>query len=191
MLNLVLFGPPGAGKGTQAAKLAEKYGFIHISTGEMIRNEIEQGTELGNSVRGYIENGNLAPDDLVISIIIDFLEKHKNSKGIIFDGFPRTTVQAREFDRMLSRHGMDVGAMLSLDVADDILVDRILKRGKESGRADDASEEVIRNRIKVYNDQTAVVADFYSEQGKFRPVDGAGSIEHTFEQLCKEVDKLA
>ena len=150
MFNLVLFGPPGAGKGTQAEKLIEKYGFNHISTGEVIREQIRKGTELGRSVQSYIEKGQLAPDGLVIDIIADYVAKHKDAKGNIFDGFPRTTVQAKAFDEIMEKNGTPVSVMLSLEVPDEELVKRLLLRGKESGRADDSNEGVIRDRIDVY-----------------------------------------
>lgn len=190
MFNIVLFGPPGAGKGTQASKLIEKYGFNHISTGEAIRDEISKGTELGLSVRDYIEAGRLAPDRLVVGIIEDYVERQGVTKGNIFDGFPRTTPQAEAFDVLLEKHGKSIDVMLSLDVEDDELVKRLLLRGKESGRADDASEEVIRNRISVYKAQTAVVASYYKPQGKYRAVDGLGSVDEVFDRLCKEIDAI-
>lgn len=191
MFNLVLFGPPGAGKGTQAEKLIAKYGFNHISTGEVIRQHICQGTELGRSVQGHIERGELAPDELVIDIIADYVTKHKGAKGNIFDGFPRTTAQAEAFDRIMERNGTPVSVMLSLEVPDEELVKRLLLRGKESGRADDGCETVIRNRIDVYKAQTAVVADYYKPQDKYRAVDGLGTIDEIFNRLCNEVDTLA
>ena len=189
MLNIVLFGPPGAGKGTQAKKLEDKYGVNHISTGEVIRDEIRGNTDLGNSVKAFIERGELAPDGLVIKLVADYLEHHINPAGNIYDGFPRTTVQAEEFDKMLDAHKLSVDVMLSLEVPEEELVKRLLLRGNESGRADDFSEEVIRNRLDIYNRQTAVVADYYSQQGKYKPINGIGSIDEVFERLCREIDK--
>ena len=190
MFNLVLFGPPGAGKGTQAEKLIEKYGFNHISTGEVIREQIRKGTELGRSVQSYIEKGQLAPDGLVIDIIADYVAKHKDAKGNIFDGFPRTTVQAKAFDEIMEKNGTPVSVMLSLEVPDEELVKRLLLRGKESGRADDSNEGVIRYRIDVYKAQTAVVADHYKTQGKHRAVNGLGTIDEIFGRLCQEIESL-
>ena len=169
MFNLVLFGPPGAGKGTQAEKLIEKYGFNHISTGEVIREQIRKGTELGRSVQSYID---------------------KDAKGNIFDGFPRTTVQAKAFDEIMEKNGTPVSVMLSLEVPDEELVKRLLLRGKESGRADDSNEGVIRDRIDVYKAQTAVVADHYKPQGKHRAVNGLGTIDEIFGRLCQEIESL-
>ena len=190
MFNLVLFGPPGAGKGTQAEKLIEKYGFNHISTGEVIREQIRKGTELGRSVQSYIEKGQLAPDGLVIDIIADYVAKHKDAKGNIFDGFPRTTVQATAFDEIMEKNSTPVSVMLSLEVPDEELVKRLLLRGKESGRADDSNEGVIRDRIDVYKAQTAVVADHYKPQGKHRAVNGLGTIDEIFGRLCQEIESL-
>ena len=190
MFNLVLFGPPGAGKGTQAEKLIEKYGFNHISTGEVIREQIRKGTELGRSVQSYIEKGQLAPDGLVIDIIADYVAKHKDAKGNIFDGFPRTTVQAKAFDEIMEKNGTPVSVMLSLEVPDEELVKRLLLRGKESGRADASNEGVIRDRIDVYKAQTAVVADHYKPQGKHRAVNGLGTIDEIFGRLCQEIESL-
>ena len=190
MLNIVLFGPPGAGKGTQADLLKERYGLNHISTGEVIREEIKNGSALGKSVEEYIARGELAPDGLVIDMIADYVQAHRECAGNIYDGFPRTTVQAEEFDKIMGRHGLSVDLMLFLDVPDEVLISRLLLRGKESGRADDANAEVIKNRIDVYKAQTAVVADYYAKQGKYAAIDGVGTIEEIFGRLCAEIDAL-
>lgn len=190
MINIVLFGPPGSGKGTQAAKLVEKYGIDHISTGDIIRREIKAGSPQGNAVRDFIEKGQLAPDELVIQIVEGYLSTHRDVKGNIFDGFPRTIPQAEAFDEILKEKGMEVTLMIFLDVPDDELVDRLLIRGKESGRADDSDIEVIKNRIRVYKEQTAVVADYYDGQGKYFPVYGLGTIEEVFARIVKPVDEM-
>lgn len=190
MKNIVLFGPPGAGKGTQAVKLVEKYGFNHISTGQVIRNEIEAQTPAGKQVEECIARGEFAPDDLVIEIVKHFMATHQDVEGSIFDGFPRNTYQAEQFDLLMEQWNSKVDVMLSLEVPEEELVERLLLRGKESGRADDASEEVIRNRIRIYNEQTAVVADYYAKQGKHVAIDGVGTIDEVFARLCEAVEKL-
>ena len=190
MKNIVLFGAPGAGKGTQAVKLVEKYGFNHISTGQVIRNEIAAQTPAGKQVEECIARGEFAPDDLVIAIVKNFMATHQDVEGSIFDGFPRNTYQAEQFDLLMNEWDSEVDVMLSLEVPEDELIERLLLRGKDSGRADDANEEVIRNRIRIYNEQTAPVADYYAAQGKHIAIDGTGSIEEIFERLCKAVDAL-
>lgn len=188
MLNIVLFGAPGCGKGTQAAKLKEKYGVNHVSTGDVIRGEIKAGTELGKSMTAYIEAGKLAPDQIVIDMIANYVVEHKEDKGNIFDGFPRTTAQAEAFDKILSDNNDSVDIMIYMEVPEEELVKRILLRGKDSGRADDASEDVIRNRISVYNAQTAVVADYYSKQNKYAAINGLGSMEEVFDRISEVID---
>lgn len=188
MINIVLFGAPGCGKGTQAQRLKEHYGIHHVSTGEVIRGEIARGTELGRSMESYIKQGKLAPDQIVIRMIDNYIDTHKEAKGCIFDGFPRTTIQAEEFDRILALHGLKIDMMVDIHVPEEELVKRILLRGKDSGRADDSSEEVIRGRIDVYRQQTAVVADFYAKQHKYAEVDGTGSMDEVFDRIRQVVD---
>ena len=187
MLNIILFGAPGCGKGTQAARLAQHYDLYHISTGEVIRSEIARGTELGKSMEGYISRGELAPDSIVVEMVRDFMRSH-NDKGAIFDGFPRTTAQAEIFDTMLKEMNSEVSVMVYMDVPEEELVRRILLRGKDSGRKDDSSEEVIRNRIEVYRQQTAVVAEYYAQQDKYSDIDGLGTMDEVFERLTAVID---
>lgn len=189
MLNIVLFGAPGCGKGTQSELLEKKYGLAHVSTGDIIRSEIAAKTTLGEKMQSYIERGELAPDEIVIGMIENYLAKHKDGKGTIFDGFPRTTAQAEAFDELLASCGERVGVMIYMDVPEEELVKRILLRGKVSGRADDASEEIIRNRIEVYNSQTAVVAEYYRAQGKYEAVPSVGTIDEVFGRICGVVEK--
>ena len=191
MINIVLFGAPGCGKGTQAQRLKEHYGITHVSTGEVIRDEIRRGTALGRSMEEYIKAGRLAPDEIVIDMIANYVAEHKEARGNIFDGFPRTTAQAEAFDRILEKHGLKVDAMIDIHVPEEELVRRILLRGKDSGRADDASEEVIRGRLDVYHAQTAVVADYYAAQDKYASVDGTGTMEEVFDRIAALVDRLA
>lgn len=190
MVNIVLFGAPGCGKGTQAQRLKEHYGIDHVSTGEVIREEIRQGTELGRSMESYIAKGQLAPDQIVIGMIDRYVTRHMNVRGCIFDGFPRTTIQAEEFDKILASHGLKVDIMIDIHVPEEELVRRILLRGKDSGRADDASEEVIRGRLEVYRAQTAVVAEYYAAQGKYASVNGTGTMEEVFKRIADVITAL-
>ena len=191
MLNVVLFGAPGCGKGTQSELLEKRFGLSHVSTGEIIRSHIKSQTELGLQMQEYISRGELAPDSVVIGMIENYLAENKGIKGTIFDGFPRTTAQAEAFDKLLEQHNDSVDIMIYMDVPEEELVKRILLRGKESGRADDASEDVIRNRIAVYNQQTAVVADYYRAQGKYVAVPSLGTIDEVFERIAAAIKKLA
>lgn len=190
MINIVLFGAPGCGKGTQAQRLKEHYGIEHVSTGEVIRGEIARGTELGRSMESYIKAGKLAPDQIVIDMIANYVAEHRDAKGCIFDGFPRTTVQAEEFDKILAKNGLKVDIMVDIRVPEEELVKRILLRGKDSGRADDASEEVIRGRLDIYHKQTAIVSDYYSGQGKYASVDGVGTMDEVFDRIAAVIDNL-
>ena len=188
MVNIILFGAPGCGKGTQAARLAEHYDLYHISTGEVIRSEIKRGTELGKSMEGYISRGELAPDNIVVEMVRDYMRTHSD-KGCIFDGFPRTTAQAEIFDTLLEEMNSKVDVMVYMDVPEEELIKRILLRGKDSGRADDASEDVIRNRIEVYREQTAIVAEHYAAQDKYAKIDGLGTFDEVFHRLTEVIDE--
>lgn len=189
MLNLVLFGPPGAGKGTQAAKLIGKYNLVHLSTGDIFRENIKGETELGKLAKSFIDKGELVPDDVTIGMLESEVDKNPSAKGFIFDGFPRTTPQANALKTFLASKNTDVSLMTALAVEEDELVTRLLARGKDRGRADDKDENIIRNRIKVYNEQTAVVADFYSAEDKFENINGVGEIEVIFDRICNAIDK--
>ncbi|MCC8425748.1 adenylate kinase [Mucilaginibacter sp. UR6-11] len=180
MLNLVLFGPPGAGKGTQSQKLIEKYGLIHLSTGDLLRGEISQGTELGLEAKKLMDEGLLVPDAVVIGMISNKLDANKTAKGFIFDGFPRTVAQAEALDELLKSKQSAISGMIALQVNDTELEHRLLLRGKDSGRPDDANPEIIRKRVKEYNDKTAPVAGFYKDQHKFTSINGMGSIDEIF-----------
>lgn len=190
MLNVVLFGAPGCGKGTQSELLEKEFGLSHISTGEMIRSHIKAQTELGKQVQECISRGELAPDSVVIGMIETYLNENRGIKGTIFDGFPRTTAQAEAFDAMLKKMDDSVDMMIYMDVPEEELVKRILLRGKDSGRADDASEEIIRNRIAVYNQQTAVVADYYRAQDKYIAVPSLGTIEEVFDRIATVIRQI-
>lgn len=190
MINIVLFGAPGCGKGTQAQRLKERYGIDHVSTGEVIRDEIRRRTELGCRMESYIAQGRLAPDEIVIGMIANYVAGHLDAKGCIYDGFPRTTAQAEAFDELLAAHGLKIDTMIDIRVPEEELVRRILLRGKDSGRADDASEEVIRSRLDVYREQTAVVSDYYAAQGKYASVNGTGTMEEVFARIADVIDSL-
>ena len=190
MLNLVLFGPPGAGKGTQAEKLLEKYGLVHLSTGDILRGEIKADTDLGKEAKKYMDGGNLVPDSVIVGMMESKIDANKDAKGFIFDGFPRTTSQAGSLDEMLNKKGSPISIMLALEVGEEELIKRLLLRGKDSGRADDQDQSIIENRIKVYNTETAPVIDFYSAQNKFKAIDGVGSIDEIFDRLCAAIDSL-
>ncbi|MFZ9846764.1 MAG: adenylate kinase [Flavobacteriales bacterium] len=188
MLNIVLFGPPGAGKGTQSTKLLEKYGLVHLSTGDILRAEMNAGTELGLKAKSLIERGELVPDEVVIGMIDNKISSSANKNGFIFDGFPRTTPQAQALDKVLEAKGTGITLMLSLEVPEDELVTRLLGIGKVSGRADDQDTKTIQNRIKVYNEQTLPLKDYYKSQGKQVGIEGVGTVEAIFDALCEAID---
>lgn len=188
MLNLVLFGPPGAGKGTQSQKLIDQYQLIHLSTGDLLRGEISQGTALGMEAKKLMDEGILVPDAVVIGMISNKLDANKDAKGFIFDGFPRTVAQAEALDALLASKSESISSMIALEVNDEELEHRLLLRGKDSGRPDDANPEIIRKRIHEYNSKTAPVAQFYQNQHKFKSVNGIGSVDDIFHAICMVVD---
>jgi len=190
MINLVLFGKPGAGKGTQASFLKEKYNLKHISTGDVFRYNIKNGTELGNLAKSYIDNGELVPDEVTIKMLQDEVEKNADASGFIFDGFPRTTAQAKALDDFLVSKEMRIDATIALEANDEVLIERLLERGKVSGRSDDQDEAKIRNRFTEYNEKTAPLKDYYEDQGKFHSVNGIGSIEDITSRLAKVIEEL-
>ena len=189
MLNIVIFGAPGSGKGTQSERIVEKYGINHISTGDVLRAEIKNGTELGKTAKGYIDQGQLIPDELMIDILASVFDSFEDSKGVIFDGFPRTIAQAEALKKMLAERGQDVTVMVDLEVPEDELMTRLIKRGKDSGRADD-NEETIKKRLHVYHSQTSPLIDWYKNEKKYQHINGLGTMEGIFAEICEAVDKL-
>lgn len=189
MLNIVIFGAPGSGKGTQSERIIAKYGLNHISTGDVLRAEIKNGTELGKVAKGYIDQGQLLPDALIIDILASVLDSFKESKGVIFDGFPRTIPQAEALKKMLNERGQDVSVMLDLDVPEAELIERLIKRGQESGRADD-NMETIKKRLVVYNEQTSPLKNYYKTEGKYQHINGVGTMEAIFAEIASAIDKL-
>ena len=188
MLNIVIFGAPGSGKGTQSERIVEKYGINHISTGDVLRAEIKNGTELGKTAKGYIDQGQLIPE-LMIDILASVFDSFKDSKGVIFDGFPRTIAQAEALKKMLAERGQDVSVMLDLEVPEEELMVRLIKRGKDSGRADD-NEETIKKRLHVYHSQTSPLIDWYKNEKKYQHINGLGTMDGIFADICEAVDKL-
>ncbi|MCX6292065.1 MAG: adenylate kinase [Bacteroidetes bacterium] len=189
MLNIVLFGPPGAGKGTQSDKLIAQYKLVHLSTGDILRSEIANGTTLGLEAKKLMDQGILVPDEVVIGMIESKVDANKDSKGFIFDGFPRTTAQAEALDLLLKKKNSSISMMLSLEVPKDELIKRLLNRGKDSGRADDQNESVIEKRINEYNSKTAPLKTYYTSQDKFFGVNGVGSVDEIFDSLCKVIEQ--
>lgn len=187
MLNIVLFGPPGAGKGTQSENLINKYGLVHLSTGDILRSEIARGTDLGKKAKEIMDRGELVGDDIVIGMIESKLDDNTHAKGFIFDGFPRTAAQAVALDDLLQKKGTGISGMLALEVENEELVKRLLLRGQDSGRPDDKNETVIRRRIEEYNNKTLPLKNYYSEQGKFHSIQGRGSIDEIFKSLVDRI----
>ncbi len=190
MINIVLFGPPGAGKGTQASRLVEKYNLFHLSTGDVFRYNIKNETELGVLAKSYMDKGQLVPDDVTIKLLISEVNKHPEAEGFIFDGFPRTKPQAGALDEILTEMNTSISMMLALDVDENELKDRLAKRAESSGRADDADPKVIQNRIDVYMKETFPVKEFYSAQGKYSSINGQGSIDEITERLYAEIESI-
>jgi len=188
MLNIVLFGPPGSGKGTQSERLTDKYNLVHLSTGDIFRSNIKEETELGKLAQSYMSKGQLVPDSLTIDLLRSEVLKYEDPKGFIFDGFPRTNAQAKALDDFLSSQNTSITLMLALEVGEDELKMRLLKRSEVSGRVDDADPAIIENRIRVYNNETAPVKDYYSQQGKFIPIDGIGAIDDITSRLFSAID---
>ena len=190
MKNIVIFGAPGSGKGTQSDLLIKKYGFGHISTGDVLRNEIKNGTELGKTAKGYIYNGQLIPDELMVSILASVYDGFgADHAGVIFDGFPRTIAQAEALKAMLAERGHAVAAMIELDVPEAELMKRLIKRGQESGRSDD-NEETIKKRLDVYHNQTSPLIDWYEKEGIHNHIDGLGELDRIFKDICEVVDNI-
>lgn len=189
MFNLILFGPPGSGKGTQSEKLVEKYGLIHLSTGNLLREEIANKTPLGLEAKSFMDKGQLVPDEVVIGMIDSSLEHHKDAQGFLFDGFPRTVAQAQALDKLLALKKTEINIVLALEVSEEELVKRLLNRGKTSGRSDDTDEAVIRRRFTVYSNDTAPVAGYYKKAHKFKSIEGEGSVQEIFAALRQAIDK--
>lgn len=189
-LNIVIFGAPGSGKGTQSALLIDKYGLYHISTGELLRDHIRRGTELGRTADAYISKGQLIPDDLMIQILDDTLEREaKGKRGVVFDGFPRTIPQAEALKGLLRKRGTDLHAVVGLEVPEPELVERMIKRGKDTGRADD-NLETIKNRLKVYHEQTQPLREYYNKEGKYIPIQGTGVVDDIFKSISEGLGKI-
>ena len=189
MINIILFGPPGAGKGTQSAKIIEKYSLLHIATGDLFRKHLKEGTPLGNLAKEYMNKGNLVPDQVVIDMVDDKIKSAENTSGIIFDGFPRTIPQAQALDKLLNSKATPIKVLIELVVPEDELRKRLADRAMKENRPDDAKPEVIENRISVYKGETVAVADYYKKLGKYASVVGVGQIENIFSNICREIDK--
>jgi adenylate kinase len=189
MLNVIIFGPPGSGKGTQSEKIIEYFGLSHISTGEILRHEINEGTTFGMTAREFIDRGELVPDHIIIGMLENKLNELNNTKGVIFDGFPRTVNQAKVLKEMLEKRGQHICIMLNLEVEKQELIDRLLKRGETSGRSDD-NLDTIGKRIKVYDCQTSPVIEFYKNEGCYKGIQGTGSINDIFERICTAIEAI-
>src|SRR5215216_1967689 len=188
MFNLILFGPPGSGKGTQSEKIVTKFGLKHLSTGDLLRREIADKTPLGMEAKSFMDKGQLVPDEVVIGMIDSSLEKNAGAKGFLFDGFPRTVAQAEALDKLLALKKTSITKVLALEVSEEELVKRLLKRGETSGRSDDTNEEVIRKRFAVYQKETSAVAEHYKALGKFESIKGEGRVDEIFKALSNAID---
>jgi adenylate kinase len=189
MFNIILFGPPGSGKGTQSERLISKYGFKHLSTGDLLRNEISRQTPLGIEAKNFMDKGHLVPDEVVIGMISSAVDNHPEAKGFLFDGFPRTEAQSIALDNLLKLKNTEIGVVLALDVTEEELVKRLLNRGLTSGRSDDTDESIIRARIVEYHKKTSAVADYYKKFEKVVYIPGEGSVDEIFDSLCSEINK--
>lgn len=190
MFNVILFGPPGSGKGTQSKKIMEKYGLTHLSTGDLLRTEIANRTPLGKEAHIFIDRGQLVPDEIVIGMIGSVMESNKNKKGFLFDGYPRTVAQAEALDKLMKLNNTSINVSILLDVNEDELIARLLKRGETSKRTDDVNEDIIRRRIVEYKNKTAPVADYYRSQNKIKTIKGVGEVEEIFAAISQTIDLL-
>lgn len=188
MFNIILFGPPGSGKGTQSEKLIDRYGLIHLSTGNLLREEINNRTTLGLEAKSYMDNGQLVPDAVVIGMIRSAISANPNAEGFLFDGFPRTVAQSEALDELLAENHAEINAVLALEVSENELIERLLNRGKTSGRSDDVNEQVIRARITEYENKTSPVAGYYNQFGKVVRLKGEGDVDTIFDALCNEIE---
>jgi adenylate kinase len=189
MFNLILFGPPGSGKGTQSERLVDKYGLVHLSTGNLLREEITNKTPLGLEAKSFMDKGQLVPDEVVIGMVDSYFDKHKEARGFLFDGFPRTVAQSIALDKLLELKKTEITAVLALEVGEEELVKRLLNRGKTSGRSDDSDENIIRKRFAVYSNETSPVADHYKKARKFQNIKGEGSVDDIFNSLSDAIDR--
>jgi adenylate kinase len=188
---MVLFGPPGAGKGTQSANIIEKYKLIHIATGDLLRSEIAAGTELGKKAEGLMKQGLLVPDDVVIGMIKSKFAENRNANGFVFDGFPRTIEQAKALDQLLNENKTPIRGVVALEVSENVLIERILERGKTSGRPDDQDRKLVEKRVVEYRSKTEPVANFYAQQGKLKRINGIGGIDEIFKNISVAIDSFA